>query len=129
MKAHLSFEIIGDGQYQEIRFFKNIMNEMMQGMGNVFFAGFKRDYFVAEINGIDKKFGFSRVFINGKKDYSETNSKGSRGVKAIYILESGKIYEVKHKVSWKSFDRYFCIVADEGEIKKITRNEVCQRIK
>ena len=43
---------------------------------------------------------------------------GSRGVRAIYMLEEGKIYEVKE---WQ--ERYFCIVRD-WTICRIDDNEV-----
>jgi len=53
-----------------------------------------------------------------RMDYSNANSKGSRGVMACYILESGKRYFVKAPVSWKQTDEYVCYVDENGNIIK-----------
>ena len=60
---------------------------------------------------------FIREFSRGYKDYSETNSKGSRGVYKYYYLEEGPIYEVSQPMSWKNTLRYFCRVEDGEEIE------------
>ena len=53
-----------------------------------------------------------------KKDYSQSNSVGSRGVMAVYMLNDNMIYEVK---DWKI--RYFCTIKD-WSIVRITETEV-----
>jgi len=79
---------------------------------------------VAEIlrYGISHK--FQKEFLKRRVDYSNANSKGTRGVFCWYILESGHIYEVKEPKSWKCTEQYFCKVSEEGEIERITEKEV-----
>jgi hypothetical protein len=54
--------------------------------------------------------------IYGRTDYSQSNGKGSRGVRIWYTLESGVRYKVKAPQSWKSTDEYYCHVSENGEI-------------
>lgn len=86
-------------------------------------------YFVAEITGFHPKFKYERQFMRCKKDYSKSNSKGSRGVYAFYILESGKIYDVLEPYSWKKSHRYFCTIDDNGNIEILTKEQVNQCLK
>jgi len=81
-----------------------------------------RDW-VARIVGLDPQYGFQREFVQGKKDYAHSNSKGTRGVYINYILDEGFIYEVSAPQSWKRTDRYFCRVVS-GEITKISKEDV-----
>ncbi len=83
---------------------------------------------VAELTAEHPRFKFEREFLDWSKDYEHANSRGSRGVRAIYILETGKVYEVFEKTSWKSSHRYFCRVTPEGDIVKITADEVLTHI-
>lgn len=57
----------------------------------------------------------------GKWDYSNANSKGSRGVYIHYILESGRLYQVAEPTSWKNSKHYFCTVDEEGDIIELTK--------
>lgn len=52
----------------------------------------------------------------GRTDYSKSNSKGSRGVRMWYTLESGRRYKVRSPQSWKSTDEYYCHVTTDGDI-------------
>lgn len=71
---------------------------------------------VAEIIGTDDRFGLQREFLPFNKDFEEANSQGSRGVYAVYILESGRAYEVFERTSWRGSRRYFATVSEAGEI-------------
>jgi hypothetical protein len=71
---------------------------------------------VAEITGDHPRFGLQREFLRFDKDFEEANSQGSRGVHAVYILESGHAYEVFKRTSWKGSLRYFVTVSEAGEI-------------
>lgn len=79
---------------------------------------------VAELVGEHPRFGFERTFLDWNKDFAGANSAGSRGVMAVYILETGRVYEVKEKTSRKNSRRYFCRVTEEGEVQEITKTEV-----
>lgn len=54
--------------------------------------------------------------VYGHTDYSKANSKGSRGVRIYYTLESGRRYRVRAPQSWKSTEEYICYVTEEGNI-------------
>lgn len=127
MKANLSIEAIGDNTDQE--FFRGLTNSLSPGLGDVTFGKPPKSYWVAEITGSDPVYKYARAFLKGKKDYTKANSVGSRGVFINYLLESGHLYEIKAQVSWKSNDRYFCMVSDAGEITKLTPEEADQWLK
>jgi hypothetical protein len=76
---------------------------------------------VAEITDIISRYGFARRFLDSKRDYSRADNKGFKGIYAEFILESGRVYEVKN---YK--DRYFCRVDDECNIIKISEAEVIE---
>lgn len=72
----------------------------------------------AQITGLDTRYKYARRFLSFKRDYAQSNSIGSRGVRAIYMLEENKIYEVKDGSA-----RYFCRICD-WEIQRIPKSEV-----
>jgi hypothetical protein len=74
---------------------------------------------VAEITGSHPRFGLHREFLPFNKDFEEANGVGSRGVNAIYVLESGKAYEVFQRTSWKGSRRFFATVSEAGEIVEL----------
>lgn len=71
----------------------------------------------AEIVGLNNKYKFDRKFMRPTIDYSQANSKFSRGVYKHYWLENGKLYEISSPQSWKHTDRYFATVCDGDLIK------------
>ena len=81
-------------------------------------------FWVAKITGYYGTENFKREFLYGKRDYSKSNSKGTRGIYIWYILESGCYYEVSSPRSWSRIERYFCKVSEEGEITNVDRKEV-----
>jgi hypothetical protein len=90
---------------------------------------YKNRYWVAKINGLDKKYGLAREFIRPEEDYSKSNSKGTRGVYLNYFLEYGSLYEVSSPESWTSTDRYFLEITDDGEKKRLEKEMVIARFK
>lgn len=79
---------------------------------------------VARIHGLSKRFGYDREFLDGKKDYSQANRKGSRGVMIYWTLENGphEIHELRLR---KKPRRYFAMVED-GEVRECEGQEVQQ---
>jgi len=131
MKAVLKIESIGDNVYGQIELHRRFLS---MGFGKKFADDFMgrmpKRYWVAEIERLDKRYGYKRRFLRfNHKDYDNANSVGSRGVMIHYVLESGKIYEVKEPKSWKRDIRYFCRVNDRGEIEEITTEEVDECLK
>jgi hypothetical protein len=123
MKIILELELRGDDVRQLARMYKYLGNEVAPDLGNSIF-NIPPAAWVAEIIGTDPKYKFNRQFLRFKKDYSRANSVGSRGVYANYILESGKVYEIKdHK------DRYYCTVTDNGNIVRLSEDEVKECLK
>lgn len=128
MKAQIKIEAIGDDTDQLLRAYANFTNSLVPGLGDMTFGTNngkpKPSYWVAQITGVHQVFHYERKFLKGKKDYTYSNSKGSRGVYVYYLLESGNIYEVKSPVSWKRTERYFCIVTEDGEIQRVNKEYV-----
>lgn len=129
MKAALEIELFCEDTRQLTRMWESIINDALHGLGTEVIGRMPPSGWVAEIIGIDPKYKYGRKFLKCKKDYSRANSKGSRGIFAEFILESGKIYEVKHQISWRNSRRYFCTVNDEGDIIELTESEVQEWLK
>lgn len=129
MKAYLEIELFGENARQMFKLWETIINTGAPGLGTITFGGMPSSGWVAEITGFDPKYKYARNFLKRKLDYSRANSKGSRGVYAEYILESGKIYEVKEQTSWKKVYRYFCTVNNDGEIVILNESEVIEWLK
>ena len=83
---------------------------------------------VAKITGYSDKYGYQREFINAQIDYSDANSRHSRGVRALYILESGHVYDVSNPMAKAYSDykesRFYCTVTTSGDIKVIDKMDV-----
>jgi hypothetical protein len=123
MKIFIELELRGDDVRQYAKMYRYISNEVAKGLGDAIFS-IPNSAWVAEITGFDLKYKFKREFLRFKKDYSRSNSVGSRGVYANYILESGHIYDIKdHK------DRYFCKVDSHGNIIRLSESDVKQCLK
>jgi len=129
MKAILRLEAIGDDERQRLRLYGGILDEALgAGVGRGVIGKFPARYWVAEITGTDDHFGLKRSFLQGHKDYSHANGVGSRGVYMHYLLDEGKLYEVKEPVSWRSSERYFCRV-ESRRIVKVSKDEVLRCLK
>jgi hypothetical protein len=87
----------------------------------LFGAKMPRRWWVAEIALIEGR--YTRTFVKGRKDYSASNSTGTRGVNEHYILFPGRIYEISAPESWKRIDRYFARV-EEKTLIRMTDEEV-----
>jgi hypothetical protein len=125
MKATLSLEAIGYNTYKSFSDFDRLSSKW----------GYPNDpapfpCWVAEIirwYPLDQD--YSRRYLKYSTDYSKSNSKGSRGVYFWYILESGRIYQIKEPQSWSRTKLYFCKVSDNGEIIEIAEDEARQCLK
>ena len=116
----LKLEIIGDvlsGIYGKEK-----------AIATIFFGKPPRRFWVAEINGFDNKYKYSRMFLDYKTDYRYSNSVGSRGKYAIYILRQSKIYQVSEPISWGRTDKYFCVVDKRNNIVKVEEDYVRKNI-
>ena len=127
MKAILKIEAINHEVDREIDMVAGLFYAC--GLKELYGEKPKKKYWAARIAGPDPKYKYKRVFLKPKKDYSKANSKGSRGVYFVYMLESGNIYDVSEPVSWKNVDRYFCKVSEDGAIIKITEENVKKWLK
>ena len=113
MKASLTVEAIGHNSLQYMKLYTGIMRECgMNDIGTAMIGGADQwaRWGVWEITPD----GVKRV--EGRTDYSQANSKGSRGVMVWYTLESGKRYIVRSPTSWKNTEEYCCHVNDAGEV-------------
>lgn len=112
MKVSLVVEAIGHDLAQMHRLYRGKIDSAIPGLGALALG--RESEFVRW--GIWEILADRRKLIYGRTDYSRANSKGSRGVRICYLLESGKRYFVKAPVSWKRTDEYFCYVSEAGEI-------------
>lgn len=64
--------------------------------------------------------------IRGFRDYANSSSTGNRGVMVVFTLEEGAIYQVKEPRSWRSSDRYFCVVSPDGDVLIMPKEECLQ---
>ncbi len=127
MKTVLKIELIGDAQRQRVRLYEGIIREAMgSGVARKIVGSPPSCGWCAEVSLDGYK--IDRDFLKPKKDYSEANGVGSRGVYAYFYLDEGKIYEVYERTSWKSSERYFCKVKN-GEVVKITEQEATRCLK
>lgn len=128
MKATIGLEWYGESNEARIRLFGGIIREALgEGLEKaVIGSGMSRRPWVAEITEKDAKFGFRRKFVESKLTRKHANGAHSRGVELWFLLESGRIYEVKHSVSWTRSDRYFCTVTEAGDIRRISKEDVEQ---
>lgn len=83
---------------------------------------------IAQITGPDEKFGLERKFLSGARDWSQANSKRTRGVKDYFTITMPGIYEYSLPRNWKKTDRGFWAIAEAGEKVEITMGEVLKRI-
>lgn len=120
MKAILALELRDDASRQYMKLARYICNEILPGLDKIVIGNMPNDAWCAGIAGLDTKYKYARRFLPFRKDYSQSNSMGSRGVRAIYTLSENKIYEAKeHK------NRYFCMIKD-WEVIRISELEVLE---
>jgi len=81
---------------------------------------------VARITGKDPRWKYKREFLAGVYDYSRvTTRRAGRGIYLYFFLAPG-IYELFAPISWKHEMRYFARVNSDGELVKITEEELCK---
>lgn len=130
MKATIKLEYIGEAQDARLSMYNKMIDQVSDGLGKKVTGNTRpRQPWIAEIAGIDSKFGFKREFLKGNWQRKRSNGTGSRGTELWFTVESSKLYEVKSPVSWRSIDRYFCIITEIGDIKKITEIEAKKWLK
>lgn len=127
MKNVLHLELFGEDTRYLMNSWTKMIDDIEPGLGTATIGTMPASSWVAEIIGLHPKYKLERKFLKCNKDYSQSNSKGSRGIFAEYVLESGKVYDVKEQSTWKNSKRYYCTVCDDGEIKKMTEEEVIEQ--
>jgi hypothetical protein len=103
----------------------------METITKIFGLGktYHNNSWVALITGLDDKYTFARDFLSPKTDYSDSNSKGSRGIYLNFFLNYGHIYEVSAQKSWRSIDKYFLHIDNQGVKKIMNKEEVIKCLK
>lgn len=126
MKASLHLEYIGEVNDAKSRLYFGIIQEALGSFVAEALTGKlpSRKPWVAKITGFDFKYGYKREFINGKIQRLRSNAAGSRGIEIWFLLESGFVYQARHFTSWKSEEKFFCKVTEDGDIEKISQEEV-----
>lgn len=126
MKASLHLEYIGEVNDAKSRLYFGIIQEALGSSVAAELTGKlpSRKPWVAKIAGTDLKFCYTREFIRGKIQRLKSNGTGSRGIEIWFLLESGFIYQARHFTSWKSEEKFFCKVTEDGDIERISKEEV-----
>lgn len=83
-----------------------------------------RSPWIARLTGMGAGMRLQREFLHGRRDYSEANGSGSRGIWTHYLLEDG-LYEVNEAIDWRKYRRYFLQVCD-GSAREVCLQEVIQ---
>jgi len=83
----------------------------------------RRQPWAAEITGVHPRFGLAREFLPRKLDYRDANATGERGVITWWTLESGRLYEVRYRVTWDRWVTRYLTVTGDGEIADLTGQE------
>lgn len=77
----------------------------------------------ALITGVSTDDKIQRQFMDGQRDYSGTNSTGSRGIFIYYALRPG-LYEINSPETWRRVQRYFARVVDDETLEAISEKEL-----
>jgi hypothetical protein len=83
---------------------------------------------VARIVGPHPRFGFDRQFVAPKRDHTNSNNNGSRGIMCHYELFNDGVYEINEPLSWKRVDRYF-IEKCGAEHRRITLEQASELVR
>ena len=124
MKHSIALEWIGERHDREAKLWRSVAEMAIPGSGELFRVPSRRPW-IAEITGFDIKYKFKRVFVDSKKDYSNSNSKGTRGINLVFIVEEGKIYQVFENLSWNRTNKYYFMYVD-GYKKILSEEEVSE---
>ena len=124
MKATLKLEHIGADSADFLNAMCRQFNQAAPGLGDRFIGRPNPGPWIAEITGCSAQYGIERRFLPSSRDYSDANSKGSRGVYLWFVLKTDKLYQVHARVSWKNTRRYFVAVSEDGEIYELEDEEV-----
>jgi len=125
MKKALKLELFNDDKRQEFKLYNWKVSQALGEKGSKKFFGkslYPKPY-VAEIVGLISG-EYQRKFLSHHRDYSQANSKGSRGIFLIFLLEINRVYEIKEQISWKNWNKYFCIVNQRGKLIQLKENSV-----
>jgi len=120
MKAALRLELFADDVRSMVRMYKAILPKAVHDTIDPKLPS----PWVAEIAGTHPLYRFKRQFLRPKKDYTEANSVGSRGIYLWYTLETGKVYEINEQASWRRWDRRFELVRNDGSRQRLSEDEV-----
>ncbi len=82
---------------------------------------------VARITALHERFGFTREFLRPVYDYTYATKKGKNTY--VYFHMAPGLYELFYPVSWQHDERYFARVDDNGDLHKISREEVAECLK
>ena len=120
MKAMFALELIGFAVRTEFE-------DCAHGLcGNgIIYKQIPAKPYVKEVISYDtEKDGFHLRNMTGRRDYSDSNGSGNRGVKAYFMLESGHYYKVKKQIAWTRCETSFVTVSDGGDIIEVDENDV-----
>ena len=120
MKASLCLEYIGDGCAGMEKLLSGFINIASNGANPGCKMAEARRPWVAEITGFCPKFGLKRKFLKPTTQRQRSSSTANRGSERWFVCEDGRVYQAQHFTSWKSKDRFFFIVTQDGKIERVS---------
>lgn len=127
MRYVLKLEAIGDNH---IAYRRHMEKHRTQGFSRreidaYKFGNKRRVAWCAKIVGVNSDGNLEREFMDGNRDWRDSNGTGSRGIFTYYALRPG-LYEINQPESWKHVRRYFAKVVDKSTMIEIGKEELLQ---
>jgi len=123
--AELSLEYIGESQESRVAVYGRVVSDVLGKDVSARLIGGSRPRmpWVAKINGWDPEYGYYREFLRPRWIRGGANGTQSRGVRLVFTLEVGSLYQYQHYTSWKARERCLCVVTNDGQLKRLTDEE------
>lgn len=128
MRYVLKLEAIGDNHIAYRRHMEKAPKLNRFGRSEIDaykFGNKRRVAWCAEITGVNLDGNLERQFVDGNRDWRDSNSTGSRGIFTYYALRPG-LYEINSPESWSRVRRYFIKVIDDVTAVEISKEELLQ---
>lgn len=118
----LRLEWIGHNVHQQSVQYAKLL-DALGGGGELVRLDSRRPW-VLRLTGVDDSWTVTTERVNGRLDYRNANSRGSRGVEMVYTLPDG-VYCVHELISWRNSRQYFLLVSDSNAAELTKEEAIC----
>lgn len=81
--------------------------------------------YVAEVMGFVPG-GLARRFVQSQSDWRHANSLATRGARLLFIVESGRLYEIREPQTWNRTIRFWAVWDETGKKEELTTQEAME---